>query len=519
MTAAKPGAKKKPRRKAKKTARTKLARTDSRQSVLTGPKGGAKQKAKGAPPPKVSAEQARRAAEALARAVGHHQGGRLEEAVREYSRAAFFNPGDSGGFNNLGVALRALGRLEAAVASYRRALELTPDNAGFHSNLGNALRQLDRFGEALAAQKRAVKLAPRSAENNYNLGLVYRDTARVDEAIACFDAALAVKPDYVDCRWDRSLLLLQKGRLKEGFEEYEWRWKLERNPPRGYAQPVWDGSALNGRTLLVHQEQGFGDMIQMVRFMAAIKAMNEDGGGTVMVECQPELKRLFAAAPNVDRLGIGKVVVKGEPIPRFDVYAPMLSIPRILGTSLKTLPVEVPYLALAEAAPRPLAAPPGVKLKVGLSWAGKPTHTNDRHRSCPLARFMDLARVPNVAFYSLQKGAGREELKRRGCPALIADLGGGLGDFADTAAVLSQLDLVITVDTSVAHLAGAMARPVWVVLPFAADWRWLRKRANSPWYPTMTLFRQPAAGDWDSVFVRLEKALRAEVERLPPPAT
>lgn len=503
MAAAKPGSKKKPRRKAAKTPAAK-------------PKGAAKAKSKSAPPPKVSAEQARQAKQALARAVKHHHGGGLEEAIAEYSRAAFLNPADSGVFNNLGVALRALGRLEAAVASYRRGLELAPDEAGLYSNMGNALRQLDRFAEALAAQKRAVKLAPGSAEYNYNLGLVYRDTARLGEALACFDAALAIRPDYVDCRWDRSLLLLQKGEFKEGFEEYEWRWKLRRSPPRGYAKPLWDGSPLDGRTLLVHQEQGFGDMIQMARFLPVIKEMSQKGGGAVIVECQPELLRLFEGAAAANKLGIDKVVAKGDPLPPFDVYAPILSLPRILGASLKTIPAEVPYLAPPETNPGRLAAPPGTRLKVGISWAGKPSHANDRHRSCPLARFVDLARAPNVAFYSLQKGEAQKELGRRGCPALIADLGGKLGDFADTAAALSLLDLTITVDTSVAHLAGALARPVWVALPFAADWRWLKKRTDSPWYPTMTLFRQPAPGDWDSVFAKLEKALRAEADRRRP---
>lgn len=435
-------------------------------------------------------------------AVEQHRIGNLDDALRGYARTLSLDPGMVDAYNNLGVALRAQGKYVAAVAAYQRALAIRPDNPGVYSNMGNALREIGLLRQAREAHRRAIDLAPESAEAVYNLGLVYRDMGRSKDALECFEQVIAVKPDYVECRWDRALLYLNTGDLPRGFKEYEWRWRLDRSPPRDLPQPRWDGSDIAGKTILVHQEQGFGDMIQFVRYVPLLK----ERGAEVIVECQPELARLFASVS-----GVSKVVATGGAIPPFDVYVPMLSLGHVLGTTVETIPASIPYLAPPEVHNIHLPAPVG-QLKVGICWAGKPSHRNDRNRSVGLDYFQDLAGVPGVAFYSLQKGETAGDLESQSCEALISDLGPRLQDFADTASVISQLDLVISVDTSVVHLAGALGRPVWAAIPHAGDWRWLKGRDDSPWYPTLRLFRQEKVGDWDGVFMRIREAL-AEVAR------
>lgn len=440
-------------------------------------------------------------------AAEQHRQGRLDDAVRGYGRALMLNPRIADAYNNLGVALRAQGKYAASVASYRRSLALKPGNPGVYSNMGNALRELGRVEESRVAHERAVAMAPESAEAVYNLGLVFRDLNDLEQAIGCFDRAIKLRPDHVEAHWDRALILLHMGRLEDGFREYEWRWRLDQSQPRNFEQPQWDGSDLTGRTILVHQEQGFGDMIQFARYLPQLK----EKGATVVVECQAELARLFTMMGAVD-----KVVIQGGAEPAFDTYLPMLSLPRVLGTTLDTVPARVPYLTPPEIHGLHLAAPAG-HLKVGISWAGKPSHRNDRNRSVGLDRFIDLAGEAGMSFFSLQKGPSAEQLTELSCDALIEDVSLKVQDFADTAVVLSQLDLVITVDTAIAHLAGAMGRQVWVALPFAPDWRWMQDRDDSPWYPTMRLVRQQRPGDWDGVFNRLRLMLE-EVSRSRQPA-
>ncbi len=448
----------------------------------------------------------REAARVFGLAVQHHQNGELDEAVRGYGKSLLLNPKNHDAYNNMGVALRALGNLETAVACYRRSLVLRPDNAGAYSNLGNALRDLGRFEQAIASHTQAVKLTPDVADTHYNLGLAYRDSNRVDDSMACFEKALSFMGDHVDCRWDRALGFLQKGDYKRGFDEYEWRWKLERSPPRGLEQPLWDGSDLDGKTILVHHEQGFGDMIQFARYIPMVKAR----GGTVVVEAQPELARLFSTLEGAD-----KVVNRGSPLPRFDVYAPMVSLARIFGTTLDTVPADVPYLQAPDPQSVPLPVSMSRHRRVGISWAGRPTHENDANRSVAFANFIELLGIPGVNVFSLQKGPAADDIVANRCQSLVLNLSPRLQDFADTAAVISQLDLVISVDTAIAHLAAALGKPTWVVLPFAGDWRWMTEGDTTPWYPTMRLFRQTRMGEWDSVFTRVYKALIEEMRKDP----
>ena len=442
------------------------------------------------------------AARAFAGAVGHHRRGDLKAAMQGYDRAIRLDPGFADAYANMGVALRTLGRYGAAIACYRRALALGPDNAGVRSNLGNALRDMDRHAEALAAHQRAVELDPAAPDAHYNLGLVLRDVGRFEDALGALDAAISLRAEYAEYRWDRALTLLQMGDLERGFSEYEWRWKLKSTPPPRFDQAPWDGSNLEGRTIVLWHEQGLGDMIQFCRYAPMVK----DRGGTVILETQPELVRLMSTLAGVD-----KVVTRAAPPPRFDVQAPVLSLPRIFATTLDTVPDSVPYLAAPELHNLDLPRAAGSKLSVGIVWAGSPTQANDRRRSCPMDRFLALMGVPGVDFFSLQKGAAAKQLQSSAAAALVTDLGGRLQDFADTAAVVDQLDLVIAVDTAVVHLAGALGRPVWMVLSYTGDWRCPAGRQDSPWYPTMRVFQQDRPGDWEGVMERVLAALEKTV--------
>jgi len=457
---------------------------------------------KSLPSDQKTALREREAARVFGLAVEHHQKGNLAEAVENYGKSLLLNPKVADAYNNMGVALRALGKLEAAVACYRRCLVLRPNNAGANSNLGNALRELGRLQLSVAAHQQAIKLTPESPESYYNLGLVLRDLGQVTQALAAFERTLGYNPDHADCRWDRALTLLLRGDFLPGFEEYDWRWKLDRSPPRGFTEPEWDGSDLKGKTLLIHQEQGFGDMIQFARYIPMAKAR----GGTVVLEVQPELSRLFSTLPGVD-----KVVNRGSPLPKFDFFIPMMSLAKVFATTKETVPVDIPYLTPPDMHAVQLPASLERQRQIGIVWAGKPTHQNDKNRSCRFTDFIELLGVPGVTVYSLQKGPREADITENGCSALVLNLGNRLDDFADTAAVIQQLDMVITVDTSVAHLAGALGKPVWVLVPFAPDWRWMTETDTSPWYPTMRLFRQKKYGEWDSVFVEVRRALREEL--------
>jgi Flp pilus assembly protein TadD len=444
----------------------------------------------------------REAARMFNNAAGLHREGKLDDAIEAYGKSLLLNPKQPDVYNNMGVALRSQGKLEAAVACYRRSLVLKPNNSGVYSNMGNALRELGRLEVSMASHQQAVRLAPRSTEAYYNLGLVLRDLGQTEAALSCLDKALALNENHVDCQWDRALTLLEMGRLEEGFEAYESRWLLDRSPPRTFDQPRWDGADLKGKTVLVHHEQGFGDMIQFARYLPMIKAR----GGQVVVEVQPELARLMGSVE-----GVSKVFNRGQTPPKFDFWIPMMSLPHIFATSLDSIPAEVPYVGPLDPGAVQLPSSLGRIKRVGISWAGRPTHRNDANRSAGFKHFIEIMGLPGMSVYSLQKGPAAADIKEFGCDALVTDLGERLRDFSDTAAVVSQLDLVITVDTALAHLAGAMGKAVWVAVPFSPDWRWMRGTDSSPWYPSMRLFRQKRHGAWAGVFGDIRRALRDEI--------
>jgi tetratricopeptide (TPR) repeat protein len=427
--------------------------------------------------------------------------GKLDDAVACCRRALELKPDFAEAHFNLGNALKEQGKLDEAVACCRRALELKPDFADARNNLGNVLKEQGKLDEAVACHRRALELKPDFAEAHANLGAALTDQGRLEEAMACYRRALELQPDLPDARFNRSLLLLVSGDFQHGWPEYEWRWRTKGHRPLPFRQPLWDGRPLPGKTMLLHAEQGLGDTIQFLRYAALVK----DRGPKVIVEIQGPLVRLLASCRGVDE-SIGR----GNDLPTFDVYAPLASLPGIFHTSLETIPAEVPYLfadsGLIEhwrAELGPIAA-----FKIGIFWQGT---TTDPARIIPLNCFESLAGLPGVQFFSLQKGPGVEQLQDLAGRFPITELGSRLDDFMDTAAVLRNLDLVIACDTAVAHLAGAMGLSVWVALPFAADWRWLLDRDDSPWYPTMRLFRQKKRGDWADVFDQLKTALASRL--------
>lgn len=432
----------------------------------------------------------------MAKAVEAHRQNRVDEAIALYTQVIRAAPHFVDAHNNLGVALRSQKRSEAAIACYRRAVALDPRHAASYSNLGNAYRDLARYADAVAAHRQALALSPDGRDTLYNLALSLRDLGEMDESLVLLERILAEHPDHHECRWDRAISYLQLGDYGRGLPEYESRWNLKRSPPRQVPRPRWDGSPLGERTLFLHQEQGFGDMLQFARFIAPAKRAF---GGRMILECPPPLLRLFGSVEGIDG-----VVPSGQMPADADVYLPMLELPARLGVTLADLPGPVPYLAAP--ANHPFRLPPTAPglLKVGLIWAGKLT---PRDRSCPFGKILELTGNPRCAFFSLQLGDRMADLAQQGCPALIADLAPMLRDFADTAAVMNQLDLIISIDSAAAHLAGALGRPTWALLLHASDWRWLMNRSDSPWYPSMRLFRQKRSNDWDAVFAEVNDAL------------
>ncbi|OGU10250.1 MAG: hypothetical protein A2075_21610 [Geobacteraceae bacterium GWC2_58_44] len=442
--------------------------------------------------------------EGFRRALGLHRAGKLPEAALLYrSLIAAGEPCAVDARINLGAILDQEGRHEEALGEYRQALELGEGNPLALNNMGNSLMKLGRFGEAAQRFRLALLQSPECLEARLALGAALQRGGDAPGAIACFRDMLQLDPSCAEAHWNLSLALLLSGAFREGWQEYQWRWRRDSftSPGRGFREPLWDGAPLAGRRLLVHAEQGFGDTIQFIRYLPMLAA----AGGTVLAECQSASLR-----PLLERIpGVGAVFVMGEELPPFDLQVPLLSLPHLFGTTLENLPARVPYLS---ADPERLAAwrqrmgaLDGVR--VGLAWAGKPVP--DPFRSSTLEALAPLGGIPGVTFYCLQLGEGAAGA---GAPGLeLVDLTAEISDFGDTAALISHLDLVISVDTSVAHLAGALGKPVWLLLPKAGDWRWLLEREDSPWYPSMRIFRQERQGEWGSVVERLSGELDAAV--------
>lgn len=473
----------------------------------------------------------------------------LPNAIAAYRKAVQLKPDFFDAWSNLSAALKAASQAEAAVAAGRQAVQLAPNSSGGHLNLGNALKAAGDWPGAEAAYRRALILDPNNPRIRLNLGNTLRELGRLPEAISLLRQAVERSPNFAEAHRDLAFALLLSGDLRAGWSENEWRWQTEdlSKKRRVFDAPAWAGENLAGRSILIYTEQGFGDAFQFVRYVNVLA----ERGARVILECQPALKRLFETIR-----GASEVMVRGEPLPRCDFQLALLSLPRVFDTALETIPNAVPYLNAPANAAAELPLIRGDSFKVGLVWAGNPDHLNDQNRSLALHALRPLLNKAShgnkkdlragdeptpsplpggeltppkflsregagvgsstgaIAFYSLQVGERAGELKREGGLSHVVDLSPHLQDFAATAAAIEQMDLVISVDTSVAHLAGALGKRVWLLLPFAPDWRWMLGRDDSPWYPTMRLLRQARIGDWTEV---IEK-LRREVESVGNPS-
>jgi tetratricopeptide (TPR) repeat protein len=432
--------------------------------------------------------------------------GRYEEALAAADLVLLHQPNELEALNRRGNALHSMGRHEEALVSYDRALALQPDSVEALNNRATALHSLNRFEEAIASCDRALALRPEYLEALHNRGNALRDLGRHQEALASYARALALRPNYGEAHCGQSLVYLALGDFPRGFSEYEWRWRT-RPPimtPRNFSQPLWKGDAdLAGKTILLHAEQGLGDTLQFCRYMPMVAARS----ARVVLEVQPPLKPLLGSLA-----GVAQIFAQGESLPDFDLHCPLLSLPLAFDTRLETVPASIPYIA----APPDRAAlwasrlGPKVGPRVGIVWAGSAKHGYDRNRSIGLAPLLVLA-ASDIALVSLQKELRAPDRDLLGAHGDILCLGEEFAEFADTAAVIAELDLIISVDTAVAHLAGAMGKPVFILLPYAPDWRWLLDRTDSPWYPTARLFRQKQPGDWDSVIARVRAALAEQL--------
>jgi len=429
---------------------------------------------------------------------------RPEEALACYDQAVGLKPGDAAALNHRGIALQALNRHAEALASYVQALQQQPDNAETCYRCGIALHHLQRHAEALDFYDRALRLRPDYAAAFNNRGVTLQNLGRQPEAVASYAQASRLQPDFAQAHWNESMARLLLGDYAQGFAKYEWRWEAETfgAPRRDFSQPLWLGQEpLAGKTILLHAEQGLGDTLQFCRYAKRVATQ----GAEVWLEAQAALKPLLANLPGVSRL-----FVRGEALPAFDCHCPLLSLPLACGTRLDNIPAELSYLRAdpARVAQWQAKLGPAAGPKIGLAWSGNPAHDNDRNRSMPLATLLKLTVCP-ARFVSLyQQVRADDETVLRQC-AELAHYGAELADFAETAGLVANLDLVITVDTAVAHLAAGLGKPVWLLLAFNPDWRWLLDREDSPWYPTVRLFRQTRPGDWDGVVARVADALWA----------
>lgn len=435
--------------------------------------------------------------------------GRSAEAVEHYRTAVRLRPDHAGAVTNLGLAVLDTGRTGEAVTLLSHAVRLDTGSKEAHNNLGLALADAGRFVAAEEAYGRALAVDPRFADALSNLAGCLRDQGRLEESVACYDLAVSLAPAAPGPRYNRSLALLQADDPR-GWTEYEWRWRrgVEQERVAAHPAPRWDGSSPAGRTVLVWAEQGLGDAIQFIRYARRLAAH----GARVVVECPVRLKPLLATCP-----GVAEVVGEGEPIPPHDWQIPLLSLPAVLGSPPAVDPWEGPYLSAdperSRAWERRLASRSG--FKVGLMWQGNPHYRRDRWRSAPLTAFEPLSTVPGVALFGLQVGAGVGQVagvaSRFRVEDLAPDPDPAGGAFLDTAAILPHLDLAIAVDSAVAHLAGAMGVPVWVVLSTTSDWRWGMGRGDTPWYPSLRLYRQRVLGEWDELFGRVARDLAGAV--------
>jgi Tfp pilus assembly protein PilF len=448
------------------------------------------------------AQAPRQESAAFREAVDLHEKQRYAEAEAVLQKALAATPRDLALWNVRGVNLRMMKRNAEAVWCFRQALALASDRAAVWSNLGNALKDLKHAQSAIACHRRAIELDPKNAGAHHNLGIALTVADRHVEAVAAFDRAIELEPKNAKPRWDRARGYLHLGDYAAGWADYESRLLTGALPERTPPGKRWTGERYDGKRLLIISEQGMGDAIWIARYLHRVKAL----GGELIMECRPETIPLLASMGLCNRL-----VPKRDPLPEADLHLFQCSLPGLYSPSLRAIPAQ-PYFApeparAAKFAPAPALARGDGRLRVGIVWSGSTTFGANHDRAVSLKLFLQWFALPGVQLYSLQKGPPEAELKSLAAGAPIIDLAPLIEDFADTAAAISQLDLVLMTDSAVAHLAGALGKPVWVLLNHVPHWLWLLERADSPWYPSMRLFRQRAWGDWTGAFDEAAAAL------------
>ena len=438
--------------------------------------------------------------------------GKLDEAAAAYRRALNYAPGHPNAQYGLGVVLKELGQLDEAAAALQRVVQIAPNFPDAQNSLGAVLKEQGKHDQAVGHFRQAIALNPDFGNAHFNLAMVLREQGKPEDAAVAYRQALKLMPDDAQAHVDYAMTLLLGGDFAAGWKEYEWRWRTQYQRPRPFAQPLWDGGDIAGKTILLHSEQGLGDTLQFVRYAPMVAQR----GARIVLEVQKSLASLMK---NLD--GVAEVIAQGDALPPFDLHCPLMSLPLAFRTAGDTIPGDTPYLkADAERAAvwqAKLAALPG--LKVGLVWAGAPrpglpaADAIDRRRSLNLDQLASFAGLEGVSFISLQMGPPSEQAKKPPAGLVIHDWTGEIGDFADTAALVSGLDLVIGVDTSVIHLAGGLGKPVWMFNRFDTCWRWQLERKDSPWYPGLRQFRQPAPGIWEAPISAMRDALTALTAR------
>jgi Tfp pilus assembly protein PilF len=457
--------------------------------------------------PVASPSAAERLDRLLAVATEHEQAGRLELAEQVLREVLAEAPERHGAVHLMGIVAYRRGRPQESSQLMERSIALAPGAALYHRNICEVYRTLGRVDEALVAGRRAATLTPDDPHCHHNLSVLHYHRLELDEAIAAAERAIAIQPDFPGAHFGIAEAALLSGDFRRGWEEYEWRFRLANAPPLMPAsdRPQWDGRPLRDGRLLLIADQGYGDVIQFSRYIPWAVERCAD----VAVACSRELYPVICQMP-----GLGMIFDHWEQRPEFAAYCALSGLPRLAGTDLATIPAEIPYLRPPEAdraewAERLAAVVPQGMRRIGFAWAGRATHHNDRNRSTGLATFAPLAEIAGVSLLALQKGAGQTQIGSYWGRAPLFNLGPEIRDFADTMAIVDWLDLVVTVDTSVAHLAGAMGKPVWIMLPFAPDWRWLLGRSDSPWYPSVRLFRQGADRRWQPVMAEIAAEIAA----------
>lgn len=421
-----------------------------------------------------------------------HRLGKLQQAMNYFDKGLAKKPDDTTLINYKGLVLIDQGELDKAVLLFLELLNQNPLLVEAHCSLGMAFYQQDRLDEAMECFQQALSLKPDYLDAQINIASTLRDQGRVDESIEAFQKIIQQHPDLPDPHYGLALSLLLKGDYENGWREYEWRWNSSNSPQQKpkLKGKEWRGEPLDYKTILVYCEQGAGDTIQFIRFVPLLAAQ----GANVILQCPESLVSLFSQVE-----GINQVITFDQKITNYDVHCPILSLPLHLNITLQNLPATVPYIIPAASMVDALELDKN-KYKIGIAWAGSPLHFNDRKRSCSAELFAPLAKIEGIELHSLQKLRPNEN-----APSFMIDHCEQLQDYNDTASLINKLDLVISVDTSVAHLAGALGMPVWILLPHAPDWRWLQQGDSSPWYPTATIFRQSVAGDWKGVIAEIIK--------------